>query len=157
MSNIQHHLEGWWQWIFHRIKMQQGFLNTQRLQPLTCFILWPSQPMTWGIVRSLTLIRSCEACLSKSSGLIQSFIQSWKEKQWQHISGPCSLRERYLIGGPEGGFWPLQAVQIRQETVGKELCSEGTKKKILNVYTYTYIKEASKYYTSAEWWCEKSK
>lgn len=88
-----------------------------------------------------TLVRSSEACICKSSGLIQSFIQSLKKQQWQRISGPWSLRQRYLIGGLEGGFWPLQAVQVWQEILGKELYSEGTKKKVLNVCVHTHIQK----------------
>jgi len=58
-------------------------------------IPWPSQHtyMKGCKVPSLfTLIRSCGLCISKSSGLVESFIQSLKEQQQQHILGPWSLR-----------------------------------------------------------------
>lgn len=40
--------------------MQQSFLNVQRLQPLTCFILWLSQPMTKWIITCLPCSLSSE-------------------------------------------------------------------------------------------------
>lgn len=53
------------------------------------------------------LIRIYEACICKSSGPLKRL----KEQQWQCISGLWSMRQRYPIGGLEGGFLPLQVVQ----------------------------------------------
>lgn len=91
--------------IFHRSKMQHGFLNTQELQTLTCFILCPSQPVTSRCCPCALSLRSCEACRSP-----QAFLESLVKQQWQHVSDPGL---RYPLGGQEGGFWPLLAVQIQ--------------------------------------------
>lgn len=45
---------------------------------------------------------------------------------------------RCPLGGLEGGFLSLMAVQMWQKSLGKELYSETTKKKDLSVCVHTH-------------------